>query len=37
MDNNTKLELISTITNCTDSNEYELAEKLLEILGGESC
>jgi predicted lysophospholipase L1 biosynthesis ABC-type transport system permease subunit len=33
MDNNTKLELITAITNCTDSNEYELAEKLLEILG----
>lgn len=32
MDNNTKLELISTIANCTGS-EYELAEKLLAILG----
>ncbi|MDA0910625.1 MAG: hypothetical protein O2809_03585 [Proteobacteria bacterium] len=33
MDNQTKLELITTITNCTDSNEYELAEKLLKVLG----
>lgn len=33
MDNQTKLELITTVTNCTDSNEYELAEKLLAILG----
>ena len=33
MDNQTKLELINAITSCTDSNEYDLAEKLLEVLG----
>ena len=33
MDNKTKLALITVITNNTDSNEYKLAEKLLEILG----